>query len=298
MFNSNLVVAVKVNGKVLREFDGIVALPFGSEYSIYIKNTSMRRASVNISIDGTDVLDGMKLIVNGNSDIELKRFVKNGNMNIGNAFKFIEKTAKIEEFRGNKAEDGLLTLTYAFERDLYTNPYPPYNTYYTTTTSYRNMVDSGRLGGNISDNSSALRSATKSAPMSNSDRSAFYNANVDFTGSLNTNTTISASCVAASDTIDWSVISSNYADNVPKPQTAGVTAPGSKVDQRFKMVNNFITDGKQFTMTLQMVGETADNKKVKEPVVVKRNVRCSMCGTTTRQTAKFCHECGAGLEIV
>ena len=87
MFSNSLIMAVKVGGKVLREFDGTVALPFGSEYTIYFKNTSPRRASVDVSIDGEDVLDNHSLIIEPYSVFELKRFVKNGNINNGNAFK-------------------------------------------------------------------------------------------------------------------------------------------------------------------------------------------------------------------
>ena len=38
MYNNKLVAAIKSNGKVLREFGEEVYIPFGSEYSILIKN--------------------------------------------------------------------------------------------------------------------------------------------------------------------------------------------------------------------------------------------------------------------
>ena len=38
MYLQKLAVAVKVNGKVLREVGDTVYIPFGSEYSILIKN--------------------------------------------------------------------------------------------------------------------------------------------------------------------------------------------------------------------------------------------------------------------
>lgn len=165
MFNSNLIMAVKVNGKVLREFDGTVALPFGSEYSIYLKNTSSKRASVDITIDGQDALDGTSIIVNANSQVEVKRFIKNGNFDAGNAFKFIEKTRKIEEFRGNKAEDGLLTVTYSFEREQPYQQFPYISDYASLTrsisgslcaTSYTNMVVPSSLSSSATTTSTTL----------------------------------------------------------------------------------------------------------------------------------------------
>jgi len=115
MFNSNLVVAVKVNGEVRREDNGCVYLPFGTEYEIFFKNTSDRKAVIDISIDGNDVLGGNQIVVNGNSSSRLERFIVNGDMSKGRKLRFIEKTEQISKHRGNKAEDGLITIRYQFE---------------------------------------------------------------------------------------------------------------------------------------------------------------------------------------
>lgn len=124
MHKSNFVTAIKVGGKVLREFDNSVYVPFGSEYTILLKNLSSVRARVSVSIDGDDALDGHTLIIEAKDSIELKRFIKNGNMKTGNAFKFIEKTAKVEKHRGNRAGDGLITVTYEFESQYFNRPNP------------------------------------------------------------------------------------------------------------------------------------------------------------------------------
>ncbi len=262
MFSKNLVMAVKVGGKVLREFDGTVALPFGSEYTILLKNLSTQRASVKVSIDGQDATEGVSLIINAGESMELKRFIKNGNLNAGNAFKFIEKTAQIEAYRGNKAEDGLLTVTYEFERDFssyqtypykgllrdYDSPtwrttYDPYSTQFAVQTMY---------------------SATA------------YNYANDGAMSL----TASASASASTRNI------------------SGITAPGSIVEQEFKMTTGFWGDGNKHTMTLKMVGVIRGQEVVKEAITVKKLQRCQMCGTNTKQTAKFCHNCGASVQII
>lgn len=121
MFKNNVVLAVKVDGKILREFGDTVYIPFGSEYSILLKNLSNQRVKVSVSIDGEDALDGDSLVVNANESMDLKRFVRNGNLNEGNSFKFIEKSDKIVEHRGNKADDGLITISYEFEVDYMTS---------------------------------------------------------------------------------------------------------------------------------------------------------------------------------
>ncbi len=128
VFKNDLVVVVKCNGKVLRERDNIVYLPFGSEYSLLVKNLRNVKASVSISIDGEDVLNGHSLIVGGNSSSEVERFIK-GSLDSGNRFKFIEKTDKISEFRGDRVDDGIVRVSYRFEEEVQVRP-PFINTLY------------------------------------------------------------------------------------------------------------------------------------------------------------------------
>lgn len=115
VYNSKLIVVIKNRGKVLREFQGnVVRLPFGSDYSIYLKNKdTMRKALVKVTVDGQDVLDGSQIIVDQNSATELKGFMKGST--VKNKFRFIEKTKEISEYRGNFIEDGLIEVAYRFE---------------------------------------------------------------------------------------------------------------------------------------------------------------------------------------
>jgi hypothetical protein len=113
MFNKNLVVALKINGKTLRENGDTIELPFDSEYSIYLKNLHTSKALVSISIDGQDVLSGSKIIIGANSSLELDGFL-DGNL-VENKFRFIERTKQIEDFLGIEPEDGILQVIYQFE---------------------------------------------------------------------------------------------------------------------------------------------------------------------------------------
>ena len=115
MYNEKLAVAIKSNGKILREFKDKVYIKFGSEYSIYIKNLNNLRALVNVYIDGTNVTSG-GLVVSANSEIDLERSLANNNLNVGNKFKFIERTGDIENHRGIKLEDGIVKIEYQFEK--------------------------------------------------------------------------------------------------------------------------------------------------------------------------------------
>ena len=145
MYSNNLAVAIKSSGKVLREFDDQVFLPYGSEYSIFIKNKNTVRASAKIEIDGIDVTQGVSLIVNPNDEIELERFIKNGNLVNGNRFKFIERTAQIENHRGIKVEDGLVRIEFQFEKPRPILTVSP-NFYDTNITHYYAKGLTGNIG--------------------------------------------------------------------------------------------------------------------------------------------------------
>ncbi len=134
MYESKLAAAIKVKGKVLREFKDTVYVPFGSEYSILLKNLHTTRAVVNVFIDGNDMVPG-GIVLNAGQEVDLERSVKNGNLNEGNKFKFIERTGSVEQHRGTKLEDGLVRVEFQFEQ-----PYRPIS--WTTTTP---AWDSGKI---------------------------------------------------------------------------------------------------------------------------------------------------------
>ena len=62
VYQNKVVAVIKVDGKVLREDNGSVRLPFGSEYSVLVKNLNSVRVEAKITIDGKDVGDGRKRI--------------------------------------------------------------------------------------------------------------------------------------------------------------------------------------------------------------------------------------------
>lgn len=258
MYKSNLVLAVKVGGKVLREFDDTVYLPFGSEYSLLLKNMFSRKVRAHVTIDGIDVLGGNHLIINAKSSIDLKRFITNGNMESGNAFKFIEKTEKIEKYRGNRAEDGLVTIEFEFEdgsnsiksdSEFIKPPFnhAPYN--YPTYPGYPTYPSYPTYPHVLCDTNS------------------------------NSNMTMRN-------------------DVAVQANTSGITAPGSVTSQSFSRAGIFVGDGVKHTITIQLKGLLEGQQEVQKPVTVTRRKHCSMCGTRVRQIAKFCHECGASVEIV
>jgi hypothetical protein len=114
MYGNKLAAAIKVNGKVLREFKDTVYIPFGSEYAITLKNLHTTRAVVNVFIDSVDMVPG-GLVLNAGQSIDLERSIKNNNLTEGNRFKFIERTGAVEQHKGIGVEDGLVRIEYQFE---------------------------------------------------------------------------------------------------------------------------------------------------------------------------------------
>lgn len=289
MYNNRLAVAIKVNGKVLREFKDTVYIPFGSEYSILIKNVHSLRCMVRVSVDGQDATEGVSLIVPANSSVELERFIKGGNLNEGNRFKFIERTAKIEEHRGIQAEDGLVRIEYEFEREPAPIKQPdpwywPHRTYIhhdvwlynNPTTPSWTVTSTGTGSGSVTANSVNLSSNRPSSTYG--EAKGTY---ADTTRAYNAGDKVLP-------TMDMADIPVN---------DAGITVPGSVSGQTFSLTSGFLTDGVKHVMVLKLLGQTAE-APVKQAVTVKTTQKCSSCGHVNKATAKFCSECGTGLILV
>ena len=49
MYSNRFIASIRVNGKILRENQGTVSLPFGAEYEILLKNMNSRRAMARVT---------------------------------------------------------------------------------------------------------------------------------------------------------------------------------------------------------------------------------------------------------
>jgi hypothetical protein len=77
----------------------------------------------------------------------------------------------------------------------------------------------------------------------------------------------------------------------------GITVPGSKSTQSFSTTTIGTLEIEKHSIVLKLLGETADNKPVLQPVNVKMRPKCTTCGTQNKAIAKFCFECGTSLEL-
>lgn len=261
MYNKKLAIAIKCNNKVLRERGEEVYLPFGSEYSVFIKNLDSRRVQVNVQIDGTDVGDGRSFIINGNSSLTLTRFIKDGNLDCGNRFKFIERTEAIENHRGVGVEDGLVRVEYQFEREQ------------TNYTVY----------------------PCSDPPIWNKPWRYINDVTCDETQFYSTEVRTSANVLGDQPRSTSSTVVNHSVNTV---NDEGITVPGSISNQQFHETSNIVTDGETHVMILKLRGENAQKTRVKKPLTVRSKPKCQTCGRVNRSNAKFCTECGTSLTIV
>ena len=326
MFKNKFVTCIKANGKVLREFKDIVKLPFGTEFSILLKNLNTVRVQVSVSIDGSEVTENVYLVINPNSEMELTRYIKNGNLNKGNCFKFIERTQGIENHRGIKAEDGIIRVEFQFEKpavdeneellqkldeikkDLgkkadksdiwpyrpyyyypYVQPPQPYWPLGTIICGSVQSPSSGYASGAITTNSvdnNVQYTATSGSPVSGNSTSAFVNT---------VGVAQNAAYSALRSTSFGGAVQDSY---IPDVNEVGITVPGSESNQKFSMTSSFEVEAESHIIVLRLVGTSEVGTQYVAPVTVKSKPTCQTCGRVNKATSKFCSECGTALVIL
>jgi hypothetical protein len=303
MYGNKLAAAIKVNGKVLREFKDTVYIPFGSEYTVLLKNLHTTRAVVNVYIDGDNAVPG-GLVIDPGREVDLERWIKNGNLSEGNRFKFIERTENIENGpRGIKLEDGLIRIEHQFEQprpvinvsDFYwkTTEYNPWNTPYYSTNATTTGV-SGGLGDRFSVSASgAINQMNVGGVMRGIDTSLNGEATAK-AASAAVNTYCAQNGIGGTTEIHDGMATMDWMD---MHSETGITVPGSKSEQSFKTVTMGLMESASHSMVIRLLGDLGDNKPVVKPVTVKHKVKCTTCGRQNKHNAKFCTECGTALEI-
>jgi hypothetical protein len=279
MYKEKLAVAIKHNGKILRENKDLVTLPFGSEFSVLVKNLDNRRVKFNLQIDGTDVLDGTEIIVNANSETEIKRYIRNGNMDVGNAFKFIERTEAIENGpRGVKVEDGIVRIEFWFEnKPTYQPPVSiwngnPYD--YRIGSPWEGKYYSSRGDGGFGSSTFSSNSISGSSGIGGSSLRG-----------LSSNASAASKSLPSQDAVAQST------------NDAGITVPGSAIEQKFTTVYGFVPETQSNVIVLKLVGRT-ETAPVIQAITVKTKPVCTTCGRTNKATSKFCTACGTSLTLL
>jgi len=276
-YKNSLVVEVKYNGKILRVRDDTVTLPFGSEYSLLLKNLNSKRACVKISIDGQDVLDSTSLVLSPNETTELQGFLRN---NIAtNKFKFIQKTKEIQEHRGDNIDDGLIRVEFAFEepviqRNIIKDYDWPHRRDIIWEHHHHHYYSPFRYD-------------------------YYNNPSIYYCSSLGANT--GDSVKATSENVSYNAnLVSNQVQNLPVEnfapnQDEGITVKGSEINQQFNYTS-IGTLSQAEVIIIKLRGETIKGELVQKPVTVATKLICKTCGRTHSSSLKFCSNCGTFLE--
>jgi len=262
VFKKNFIVVVQVNGKPLREGNGDVLIPFGSEYSIYLKNLESRDALADISVDGKDVLDGNSIVVKANSSTEIHGYM-DGSV-VRKRFKFIPMTEKIEEYRGIKPEDGLIRVEFRFEKEVEPIQYTITTTSSPCTVWHYNLSTCG-----WNDSSHMISRAD-----SLSSDSGVYNNYLNTALQTKGVGDISLSCCG----------------------DLGITVEGSKTTQQFRPTYIGTLETQSHVVVLRLVGRKEDETQVIRPVFAREKITCPTCGTRNSTRVNFCGECGTNLK--
>lgn len=264
MYNNNFVVVVKHRGKILREHGGIVTLPFGEEYNLLLKNLEARKAVVKISVDSEDVLDNNSIIIQPNSDLELKGFMKG--TCVKNRFKFIQKTEEIINHRGDRVDDGVIRVEFKFEKKKVTENVK--RDYWYDPIPWRPCVPPCFPG----------RPYWYGSSDSTADGCSYYS--------------MSSSNVSYDSSSSMKMKSLNVG---PLPDE-GITVKGSRIRQDFVVGHTNDLEEQASVIVIRLRGTKNNGVIVEKPITVKNKLICPTCGRKNRSINKFCFNCGTFLE--
>ena len=265
MYKNNFVVCLKIkDGEILRDDNGIIKIPFDTEYSIYLKNLNSKKAKVEISIDGEDVFNKNSIVVKENDISEIKGFLE-GNK-VKNAFKFIEKIKEISDYRGNKIDDGLIRVKITYEKEKVEIPYYKY-------FPQIDYIPQQPLVWYSNDSHNDFCEVYCSNNINN---------NINFED---------AKLKLQEDQNNRSIQQLRKDKNIAE----GITMHGSPINQELENAYIGQLEENSTVIVLKLTGYKDDKKKVTEPITVKTKNQCPTCGKMCKSSAKYCDRCGTCL---
>lgn len=258
-YKKNFIAVIKHKGKILREDNRKVRLPFGSEYSILLKNLESVNAIADITVDGKDVLKGNSIIVGPNSSVELKGFMDRS-ITVRNRFRFIEKTDEIKNFRGDRPDDGIIRVEFRFEKK-YEEPITNWIMY----------------PGSPSPSEKYMKRATSDWTMTSSQTVGASNAY------------FSASCCSMPANEDGITVKGSQTK-----QDFAYGSVGTLEEQSHVIILRLKGTISRVIKKKDVISSRP--KKVKKPVTVRTRLQCSSCGKRWKSSFKFCPSCSTFLE--
>jgi len=264
VYRDRFIAVVKSGGRILRNMGGVVTLPFGSEYTIFMRNQESRRAQVKVSVDGQDALDGKAIIIPANGSHELGGFMRGTAERFG--FKFVQKTKEIAENRGDFIDDGMIRVEFAFEKpapviNFHWN-WPPYQPPIYHHHHHRHL--NPWLNGQTYDTGGTTYTGNTG------------DVSADYSG-------------MKSRTIDCS-----FTPTAAPVEDEGITVAGSDRYVQYQTAHIGRLE-QSHVIVIRLRGTTETGTLVSQPVTTRDRLKCSVCGYKSRSHNQFCGRCGCNL---
>lgn len=257
MYKDKFVLSIIHDGRPVKETGGSynrqVAIPFGSEYKIRLKNKNDRSCTARVTIDGVLASNMGDVIVNAGGTIDLERFITTSLKN-GKRFKFVSVDhPNVDD--PTKSENGIIRVEFRLAKkydDLRIRP--GFDIPYSYCPPFKEdnwgMKDSGWRYFSDPNNSTC---------------GDFGNVTYTASKSKSSGDTVMSCCSYFND--------------------AGATIEGSKSNQSFQYSNLDVEFRPSTILELKLVGLKT------RPV--NRNMKyCSQCGRRVKQRDKYCSACG------
>lgn len=285
VYSNKFVVCVLVNGQVQQEkADGVVPLPFNTEYTLRFRNKHNMRAVVKFTLDGENV-SGDGYVIPANHYIDIKR---HSNKDVG--FKFVSTDSPDAVDHGKNGPNidgskGLIEAKFFLEKE---EPvYKQFSAIWNDQLPKEGPTLPNLDGDGIDRRKThyfrggATKNCSPSIKKSKSTRSKNARSNVQ-----HTNKTIPPKFNVA-DSLESMPVSEPFASNTDLQN--GVTVEGNSTGQKFTPV--YIKLEETFTM-IRVVLKGFEGEFVKNI----GSDYCGKCGQKkSRDNDKFCGKCGTRL---
>lgn len=282
-FSNGFAVAVKVDGKVVQERqDGVVPVPFGSDYVIRLINKNSRRALAKVYIDGQNVSGAGGLVLYPHGDYQGRDVVDlERPTDKAVTFRFASTESRAAAEHGKAGPDvdgdkGLIRVEWTLEKEIL-----PYGTgcYGALSSPLKRMRNSPP----VSNYEPTITSSLSSGPSCTSG----YSSTMDFCDYERDQKT-SGGIVTPDDSTARTLSKSGTVRDLE----SGVTVEGRYSSQGFQSVAfNVDYAATPTVVMLKLKGYTASEGR---PVEGTRY--CPQCSATTKKlTDRFCRSCGERL---
>lgn len=261
MYKDGFVLAILKDGKPLKEIDGVVRIPFDSEYQIRLRNKNWLNCKAKVYVDGAPVSNLGNFVINSQGVVDLERFL-DSSLDEGAKFKFVHKDHG-EVSDPDNDENGVIRVEF----------------YKATQISYTITTNTPPWSPWIFYDGSS----------DNSDGPQWNYTSDDKTSDGNTKLRGGGTSSMA-DGVQTQNCSMMYCNSTPTMGEQGATIGGGKSYQKFNTVADFLTETYPTVLELKLLAP-----KDRAYTAPKPRRFCSQCGNKVQQKDRFCSSCGTKL---